>query len=50
MNELRIDLYNALADVMFKYNDYPIAEPDHKKELKQIMNKVIDEFYESGEE
>ncbi len=49
MDELKNDLYTALADVMFKYRDYPIAEPDHKDDLKQLMNEVIDKFFEDCE-
>lgn len=48
MNELKKDLYTAFADVMFEYRDYPIAEADHKEELKTLMNEVIDKFFESG--
>ena len=48
MPELKKDLYAALAEVMFKYRDYPVAEADHKQDLKKLMNTVIDEFFESG--
>ena len=43
------DLFNAFAEVMFKYRDYPVNEPDHKAAVKDMMNKIIDRFYDGAE-
>lgn len=42
LDKLGNDLFNAVADVMFKYRDFDIS----KETLEDIIRKNLDRFYD----